>query len=266
MKITAIISSLILLLALVAFVGADVLCGDANGDGLVDVGDVVYLINYIFKSGPAPDPLEAGDANGDRAVDVGDASFLINYVFKGGPEPSGCVPDTGDSVIVPLAIGNTWVTEITEYNSSGQIIDEYLGTGIIVGDTLIEDWTWYLLETDTAGIDTSVTTNKADGLWGITDSTTNPEVLLLKFPATVGETYPLYQATVAVEANDASVTVPAGTFSCYYYRVYVPIFGTIGRVWATPNVGIIRAEEYTLTLFGTYLSKTVELQSYTLTQ
>jgi hypothetical protein len=28
--------------------------GDANGNDTVDVGDVVYLINYLYKSGPAP--------------------------------------------------------------------------------------------------------------------------------------------------------------------------------------------------------------------
>jgi hypothetical protein len=62
-------------------------CGDANGDGLVNVADVVYLINYSFKGGPPPVPLLAGDANGDAAVNVADAVFLINYVFKQGPSP-----------------------------------------------------------------------------------------------------------------------------------------------------------------------------------
>lgn len=63
------------------------ICGDANSDEGVNVGDAVYLINYVFKGGPAPDPLEAGDANCDGGVNVGDAVYLINYVFKGGPAP-----------------------------------------------------------------------------------------------------------------------------------------------------------------------------------
>jgi uncharacterized delta-60 repeat protein len=64
------------------------LCGDVNKDGVVDVGDVVYLINYLFKNGPAPVPiLKAGDASCDGVVDVGDAVYLINYLFKKGPEP-----------------------------------------------------------------------------------------------------------------------------------------------------------------------------------
>jgi len=65
-------------------------CGDANGDGPINVADAVYIINYVFKGGPAPDPLEAGDANCDDAVNLADAVYLINYVFKGGPEP--CCP------------------------------------------------------------------------------------------------------------------------------------------------------------------------------
>ncbi len=61
--------------------------GDANADGSTNVGDAVYLINYIFKSGPAPSPLKNGDVNCDDAINVGDAVYLINYIFKGGPGP-----------------------------------------------------------------------------------------------------------------------------------------------------------------------------------
>ena len=62
-------------------------CGDANGDSDVNVGDAVSVINYVFKGGPAPNPLCAGNANGDGEVNVGDGVYLINYVFKGGPGP-----------------------------------------------------------------------------------------------------------------------------------------------------------------------------------
>jgi len=62
-------------------------CGDANGDELINIGDAVFLIAFVFNSGPAPDPLEAGDANGDGNTNVGDAVYLINYVFLDGPPP-----------------------------------------------------------------------------------------------------------------------------------------------------------------------------------
>jgi photosystem II stability/assembly factor-like uncharacterized protein len=69
------------------------ICGDANGDGEVNIGDAVYLISYIFKGGPPPDPVCVGDANGDGDTNVGDAVYLIAYVFKGGPPPvEDCCP------------------------------------------------------------------------------------------------------------------------------------------------------------------------------
>jgi len=63
------------------------ICGDANVDKKVSVSDVVYLINYLFKGGPAPIPIQAADANGDGQVTVSDVVYLINYLFKGGPLP-----------------------------------------------------------------------------------------------------------------------------------------------------------------------------------
>ena len=61
--------------------------GDASGDAVVDIADAVYLINYMFKGGPAPAALDAGDANCDSMIDIADAVYLINYMFKGGPQP-----------------------------------------------------------------------------------------------------------------------------------------------------------------------------------
>jgi hypothetical protein len=65
-------------------------CGDANGDGEVTPGDVVYLINYLFRDGSAPSPWEAGDVNSDGVVEPGDVVYLINYLFRNGPPP--CEP------------------------------------------------------------------------------------------------------------------------------------------------------------------------------
>jgi len=69
--------------------------GDVNipgGDGVVDIGDVVFLINYLYKGGPAPSPLSEGDANCDGVVDLGDIVFLINYLYKNGAVPRCCDP------------------------------------------------------------------------------------------------------------------------------------------------------------------------------
>jgi len=64
-----------------------VLHGDANGNGKINISDVIYLINYVLKGGPAPVPLEAGDTDCDGQVNISDIIYLINYLFKGGPPP-----------------------------------------------------------------------------------------------------------------------------------------------------------------------------------
>jgi hypothetical protein len=65
--------------------------GDANSDGVIDPADVVFMVNYFFKGGTAPDPLRLGDPNADCVVDPADVIYLINYLFKDGPEPGiGC--------------------------------------------------------------------------------------------------------------------------------------------------------------------------------
>jgi hypothetical protein len=61
--------------------------GDVNGDGVRDIGDIVFLINYVFYGGPQPNLIESGDCNCDGVVDIGDIVFMINYVFYQGEEP-----------------------------------------------------------------------------------------------------------------------------------------------------------------------------------
>lgn len=64
--------------------------GDASGDSTVNIADAIYIINFVFKSGPAPLPYASGDANCDDAVNVADAVYLISYIFKSGPPPQNC--------------------------------------------------------------------------------------------------------------------------------------------------------------------------------
>lgn len=64
--------------------------GDVNSDGMIDIADIVYLINYLFANGPAPTPLQAGDVNCDGTIKSADVVYLINYLFRDGPPP--CEP------------------------------------------------------------------------------------------------------------------------------------------------------------------------------
>jgi hypothetical protein len=62
--------------------------GDFNKDGCIDVSDLVFAINYLYRIGPAPDPLELGDVNCDEKVNAADVVFLINYLFRNGWPPN----------------------------------------------------------------------------------------------------------------------------------------------------------------------------------
>lgn len=68
------------------------ICGDADNNDLVTISDAVYMINYIFSGGPAPNPVESGDADCNGLVTISDVVFLINYIFGGGPVPCAACP------------------------------------------------------------------------------------------------------------------------------------------------------------------------------
>jgi len=63
------------------------ICGDPNGNVTINSSDIIYLVNYVFKSGEAPSPVEAGDVNADGSINASDIIYLVSYVFKSGPAP-----------------------------------------------------------------------------------------------------------------------------------------------------------------------------------
>lgn len=65
--------------------------GDTNGDGVIDVFDVIGLIEIAFSGAPDPQdpqcPKTRGDVNSDSVTDVFDVIYLITTAFSGGPDP-----------------------------------------------------------------------------------------------------------------------------------------------------------------------------------
>lgn len=62
--------------------------GDVNRNLIRDIEDVIYLLNYVYKNGPAPNPQMAGDVNWDEVIDILDVYYLIDFLFASGPSPS----------------------------------------------------------------------------------------------------------------------------------------------------------------------------------
>jgi subtilisin family serine protease len=63
------------------------LTGDVTGEGEINISDVIFLIDYLYKNDRPPSPLFLGDVDCDGNVNITDVVGLINYVFKNGPSP-----------------------------------------------------------------------------------------------------------------------------------------------------------------------------------
>jgi hypothetical protein len=68
--------------------------GDANMDGVLDLGDVVTNLSVLF--GGMPTTCQAAlDNNDDNSLDVADPIYLLTYLFQAGQVPSLPYPNCG---------------------------------------------------------------------------------------------------------------------------------------------------------------------------
>jgi len=65
----------------------DGIYGDADCNCNYNILDATYLINHLYREGPAPTCTLGGDANDDEAINILDVTCLINYLYKDGPAP-----------------------------------------------------------------------------------------------------------------------------------------------------------------------------------
>ena len=84
---------------------------DANEDFMVDIGDTITTLDYLFTNGTGPECLARMDVNDDDMIDIGDAIYLLNALFVSGsadpPPPFGSFldlvpgPDPTPSAVTP---------------------------------------------------------------------------------------------------------------------------------------------------------------------
>jgi hypothetical protein len=68
--------------------------GDANGSGVVDISDPIFISNWLSQGGPVPPCLDGADANDDSQVLASDTNLILEYLFSGGPPPKDPGPNT----------------------------------------------------------------------------------------------------------------------------------------------------------------------------
>jgi hypothetical protein len=73
-------------------------CGDADGNGFINISDAVALVSFVFNGAPVPGdcgnpPYQygRGDADGNGFISISDAVLLLSYIFSGIPVPH-CKP------------------------------------------------------------------------------------------------------------------------------------------------------------------------------
>jgi hypothetical protein len=168
--------------------------------------------------------------------------------------------------IWPLATGNYWTYSSNNYDSTGAITSSKNNNSFfIVGDTIINSTKWYMFL-----LPIFLITNLDGGVYGYYSS--GPK-LILKYPASVQDSFPLIgsQVYVHVKSVNSRITLSSGTFCCYAYEIKSPptsttIGGSVEIDYYCPGVGMVKVESYssTATNKNLYLSMVSELVSYSL--
>ncbi|HUV30838.1 MAG TPA: hypothetical protein VMY05_07115 [Acidobacteriota bacterium] len=71
--------------------GTTLLCGDVNDDGWgPDMADIVTLISHLFRDPTISVNYDLADVDGDGGVNIGDIIVLVQYVYENGP-PLNCI-------------------------------------------------------------------------------------------------------------------------------------------------------------------------------
>ncbi|SYZ72547.1 putative Thermitase [Candidatus Zixiibacteriota bacterium] len=61
--------------------------GDINVDQAVNILDISYLIEFLYRDGPEPLIYENADVNDNQVLNILDVAYLVNFLYKSGPAP-----------------------------------------------------------------------------------------------------------------------------------------------------------------------------------
>ena len=126
--------------------------------------------------------------------------------------------------LIPLAVGNQWVTRTTfMHPDTGEAIGAVAyDTLLVTADTLIEGERWFRLGDEIEGR-TFLATNREDGYWAGSahrDEPFEPQ-MVYRYPAEVGDTFVRRgwpeDDVLQVMGLDTTITAETGTFHAVHY-------------------------------------------------
>lgn len=116
-----------------AAASTDVIRGDVNQDGSLNIADVTVLIDCLLTNSTAP---AEADCNLDNNVNIADVTVLIDYLLSG---QWPYVPEPGeDYVDLGLPSGTLWAT----HNVGATSPEEY-GDHFAWGETETKEYYWW---------------------------------------------------------------------------------------------------------------------------
>lgn len=156
-------------------------------------------------------------------------------------------PESADTGIWPLDIGNEWNYEVTLQTPEGEN-DVRIETMEILRDTTFRDLEWFIgsrfsLIEPTDGI--MMYANRDDGHHWIENVVVpEDETLLFAYPSEAGHVHHSNEAKIMVISTDTLITVPAGDFDCYHYAIPISDFDETSALhfFVSPGVGLVKME------------------------
>jgi hypothetical protein len=148
-------------------------------------------------------------------------------------------PGEGDNLIIPLDVGNYWIYEVT-IASNGIVHSRGEEQLEVIDQVFMENAFWFQLSNSQLLLG-ELYANTAVGLETSRQGGTSQ--MLLKYPAELEDEYTLNEGSgmeysVTVLGADELITVPGGSYECYYYLF------EHDKVWYNgffyPGVGLIR--------------------------
>ncbi len=100
--------------------------GDANYDNDLNISDLVFLVNYLFKGGDEPPCFEEADVDKDGDILVTDLTYMVDYLFKGGFTPSLCDNFEVGDINIEAAWAAIWLKDdyIPQFKFYEQIFND----------------------------------------------------------------------------------------------------------------------------------------------
>ncbi len=153
--------------------------------------------------------------------------FLISCFFVSCKNENKLVdPPIDTSQIIPLKIGNSWIHQVTQYDTLGNVITTVPETTLVISDTVINGKHAFLFSSG------DVFWNDDSGFW--MKLYQKSPILVYKYPANIGD---YYSNNLTVICKDSLILSPKGSFKCYGYS------NSIGMFYICPGIGLIK-EEY----------------------